>query len=383
MAITAIKDLETPWAPYAVTFSHDGGRLAIGGGSWHGNGGIILAALDDWQSEPLDWDEVPWVAARGLSRGTTTPSGVPAVSSVCFSDDDRLLAASMWSSRQNYAPTMTFAVDGTHLRLRDLFDYQGIDTVPLPDGRTLTLKASGTPTGVLLHDGLVITRMHDSSPDGNHVLIVDRLPDGIDLPASGSAQCLTHNRLVVVRNTAITEAGGSRTVRRRQSDGTYLPWLGPEGLALRDLQELEAPLTVVPVQSSVRVTAIAALPGNQEFVTGGYEGEVDRWSWNDGWRQHRLRQPVIRAAPQKRTRVDATIEAIVVLAVSGDIVAVSAAGELLVLRSGREVESGRLAQRGTPQSLAAHPGKPWVAVGIKQGGFFEPQSVVSILAIES
>ena len=130
MTISAIKDFDTHWTPYAVTFSHDGGRLAVGGGSWHGHGGIIVAALDDWRNEPLDWAEVPWVAARGLSEGTTSPSGVPAVSSLCFSDDDRVLAASMWSSRQHYAPTMTFEVDGTHVHLRDLFEMFSAEDIP-------------------------------------------------------------------------------------------------------------------------------------------------------------------------------------------------------------------------------------------------------------
>jgi hypothetical protein len=41
MMIDFVRQIETPWSLYAVTFSRDGSRLAMGGGSWYGHGGII------------------------------------------------------------------------------------------------------------------------------------------------------------------------------------------------------------------------------------------------------------------------------------------------------------------------------------------------------
>jgi hypothetical protein len=49
MKITEI--ISTPWAPYALQFSNDGSRLAIGGGSWYGNGGIKIVDLKSGESE--------------------------------------------------------------------------------------------------------------------------------------------------------------------------------------------------------------------------------------------------------------------------------------------------------------------------------------------
>ena len=106
MPISAIRNIETAWAPYTLMFSRDGSRLAVGGGSWYGNGGIVMHRLDRMESAALRWKEVPWVTVRDIGSLTTIPSGVPTVSGVCFSDDDRYLAASMWSSGQHDAPTM-------------------------------------------------------------------------------------------------------------------------------------------------------------------------------------------------------------------------------------------------------------------------------------
>jgi hypothetical protein len=76
------------------------------------------------------------------------------------------------------------------------------------------------------------------------------------------------------------------------------------------------------------------------------------------------------------------IVAIVTLAGSNELVAVSAEAELLILRPNGEWQSERIPHRGSPRSLAAHPTAPWVAVGIKQGGFAKPESVVGLFELE-
>ena len=48
-----VRTLRTPWAPYSVMFSRDGTRLAVGGGSWYGNGVILLlTSAGPWRFPP-------------------------------------------------------------------------------------------------------------------------------------------------------------------------------------------------------------------------------------------------------------------------------------------------------------------------------------------
>lgn len=156
-----------------------------------------------------------------------------------------------------------------------------------------------------------------------------------------------------------------------------------------DLQMPDAPLTIVPVQDCDRVTTIA-VPGNDGFVTGGSSGQIDRWWWDGRWHQQRLRAAVTSktafaansAEPAARAeRLPERIVAMVTLADSNPVVAVSAEGELLVLRAGGEWESAPIPWRGSRRSLAAHPGHSRVAVGIKQGGFAGPASVVGVFDV--
>ena len=289
------------------------------------------------------------------------------------------------------APTMLFEIDGLTVRHRETFECSVTATITI-DGRTFSFREDATPTGVLLHQGHLITRRHRSPPEGRHVLVADPLPATLDVSCGNRLQYLTHHRLAVVRNMAITEAGGSRGTHTRQPHGTMALSPATEGLAMLDLQAPDAPLTIVPVPDCDRVTAIAALPGNDGFVTGGSSGQVDRWSWDGQWHQQRLRA----AVPAKTARAELVAEqaaraehlperivAIVTLADSHELVAVSGEGERLVLRSSGEWESASIPRRGSPRSLAAHPGEPWVAVGIKQGGFAKPESVVGILDVRA
>jgi hypothetical protein len=68
--------------------------------------------------------------------------GIPAVSSVCFSDDGRYLAASMWHGRWQYAPTAVFGVGTAALTVEAVIE--GKD------------ESHVCHTGVLLHRGHVV-----------------------------------------------------------------------------------------------------------------------------------------------------------------------------------------------------------------------------------
>lgn len=126
-----IRTILTPWAPYSVMFSHDGSRLAIGGGSWYGDGGIMLAYLSD--------DAVERISSTQSNEVVHRPSGVPTVSGVYFSSDDSHLAASTWASGHRYSPAFLFRVSGLQLFHQETFER----------GRKKTRRGS-CPTGVLL-----------------------------------------------------------------------------------------------------------------------------------------------------------------------------------------------------------------------------------------
>src|SRR4051812_24633453 len=97
-----VRTITTPWAPYSVMFSRDGTRLAVGGGSWYGEGAILLVDLLSQESRPSPCAGPP---APGRPLGPFTVSGV------CFSPDDRHLAASTWASGQHAGPSLLFEVD--------------------------------------------------------------------------------------------------------------------------------------------------------------------------------------------------------------------------------------------------------------------------------
>jgi len=131
-----LSTISTPWAPYSVMFSHDGNRIAIGGGNFYGDGGILLASLSTGETELFRCTDLPRAPEQWI----------PAASGVCFSPDDGLLAVSTRSARLHYSPTFLFEVSGLRLAHRDTFVHQygdGLDPCP---------------TGVILHDGYLITR---------------------------------------------------------------------------------------------------------------------------------------------------------------------------------------------------------------------------------
>ena len=85
-----VHTIQTPWAPYALTFSRDGTRLAIGGGTWYGGGGIML--VDGRTLQPVS--------------DAVLDLGQPTVSGVCFASDDSHVIAATWQSSQRSGPVL-------------------------------------------------------------------------------------------------------------------------------------------------------------------------------------------------------------------------------------------------------------------------------------
>jgi hypothetical protein len=369
MAVSAVRStiiprvqlldrIRVPWTPYGLTFSRDGARLAIGGGTWYGNGGIIVRALVGRTDMKLNWGELRddpilfperWRAAVEIYTNNWTKfdsggMGIPAVSSVYFSDDGRYLAASMWHARWEYAPTAVFGVGAAALTVEAVIEGQEEWQV--------------CHTGVLLHRGQVVVRRHAMfSPNGSGPAI-DPVPI-VPSCTHGSNDHLTHSRIVVRRGVALTSgtafAASDRTRHRlisRALDGT-------------DAEQIE-------VGDTRGVSAISACREEDRFLTGGFDGEIDLWQWDSGWHSTRLRRAT--------TQHEGILE--LVTARSGQLIAVTGAGLLLVGSPDGEFAEWKIPVPGRPRSLAAHPNEDVVAVGLKGGGWVSPESDVAFVRLD-
>jgi hypothetical protein len=287
-SVRILHTIPVPWTPYAVTFSRDGKRLAIGGGTYMGNGGIIIRNLSDGAEEPLRWQDYldtpllfpdvrPYLdpvtggpldaltllrfhlraasQAGATSREALTAfmrrfgpnlrwSGIPTISSLAFSDDDQLLAASIMTCGRGWLPPMILNVDGTRLTLRTLF--------------TEERRPYDFHNGILFHGNRLIVRRDTRLGDSRGPFSVHSLSPELNA-ASGRFDHLTHTHLIVRADSAITPTVG----RSRLQGGYCLAVLGWDGTSSNQMLR-------------GRATAINNTPG-AGFITGGSRrtGPVD------------------------------------------------------------------------------------------------------------
>src|SRR5262245_8609305 len=104
-----LRTIEVPWTPYALMFSRDGTRLAIGGGSSDGPGGVAIVELATGDVRLIQ------IAER------RAPDFIAAVSGLWFAPDDRYLLASTWSFDGGWGPTLVLEVQGSDLVRRAQF----------------------------------------------------------------------------------------------------------------------------------------------------------------------------------------------------------------------------------------------------------------------
>jgi hypothetical protein len=355
VVMAGVITLSTPWAPYSVMFSRDGSRIAIGGGTWYGGGGIILANLSTGEMELFACTDLP----RAPEQWNPTVSGI------CFSADDQFLAMSTRGARLGYSPTFLFDVSGLHVVHGDTFTQ-----------RYEAEFGSPYPTGVLLYDEYLITR--NTAMNLAEVIAVWELPGRQGVEWRKAAQHLTHSQVAVVRETAITGGGGALS-HARWRDGLVLAPLGGNGnraFAAR-------------VENCRRITAIVATPSGDGFITGGLDGELDSWTWAAGWNQERLQEATKEKAAIESpglawaTYTPNSIVGICYLSDANRWVSVDASGELGIWAGNVRQGSWQIPVSGSPRSLAAHPIDHRVAIGVKQGGFTHPGSVVVIADLDS
>lgn len=353
-----VTTIHTPWTPYAVTFAHDGSRVAIGGGAFFGDGGLLLRNLSSGDATLVVREELP----------RDDPNGwYPAVSGLCFSASDRLLAASTWVGRHEWNPTLLFAVDNLALT------HCATLSAESSDGR-------GPSTGVLLHRDRIIIRNNSDGPA--EAVDVHSWPHGVRGGPGTPLPHLTHSGLAAVRDDAIT--------------GGWFPFVPPasateadvcrlaNGLVVSTLTRQGREVRTVPVPQCRRVTAIQSMPAGNGFVTGGMDGQIDVWEWAGVWQRTRLREP-------REHRIDGTraagcysnhgVVGICFLADEEHWVTVDGSANLC-LWAGREcLWSQEIPVPGTPRSLAVHPATGHVAIGMKQGGWGFPIGCVVIVDV--
>jgi hypothetical protein len=363
-----LRTIRTPWAPYSLVFSRDGTRLAVGGGSWYGEGGLLLADLSSGDTRVHPCTDL---ASPGRPLGPFTVSGV------CLSPDDRHLAASTWASSQYAGPTLLFEVSGLGLARRETF--------PPRHPRD---RPDATPTGVLLAGGYLITRNYRAGLLG--VVVVQGVPRNVPIDRGPAPQHLTSTRMIVVRGDVITGCDGQIPAQEREADpGGRAAGRAADGLVAVPLKAEPRTARVIPARDCRLITAIGARPSGDRFLTGGLDGELDEWSWDGRWEQYRLRPATDKEAVDDPD-LDLTwaaynpnsIVGICSLADGDRWASVSAGGEVCLWDGLTLTRSWQLPETGSPRSLAAHPDRPLLAVAIKKGGFGRPESAVVLAEVD-
>jgi hypothetical protein len=137
----------------------------------------------------------------------------------------------------------------------------------------------------------------------------------------------------------------------------------------------------MPVDSGHRITAIGCAEPENSFVTGGHHGEIDVWAWDERWVQQQIQHrqpsrtvqwpdadvPWVTYAPE-------SVVGIVALSDRDRIASVDAGGQISIYTQWQIREIWKLPLSGSPRARAAHPLKPWLAVGLKRGGLGNPAS---------
>ena len=359
-----LRKIPTPWTPYSVMFSRDGGRLAIGGGTWYGMGGIILSSLSNEDRELFDFNRPPEHSNGDILSST--------VSGICFTGDDRHLAASTWFDRHNYGPTYLFEVSVLRLTHRETLKYAWHDDIGNP-----------CPTGVLFYDRHLIVRHNATIP--RDVIAVWPMPPEIAVQTEEIRPHLTSSRMVVVDGDVITGGGGSLSLVAWRIDmGMQEEGRACGGMVQATLQSQGDDVRFIPVADCRRVTAIVTDRIGNGIITGGLDGEVDRWSTGNDWEQRRLQGVRTKDAPKSPELAWATYEPASIVGIchlcKNDLwVTVDAVGELTLWQRDEICRTWRLPEAGSPRSIAAHPFEPWIAVAIKKGGLGCAESAVLLL----
>lgn len=343
-----IDRFDTAWSPYAVTFSHDGTRLAIAGGGWYGDGAIALIDLRTRARVELGLHELAPGAATAARL--SAPFARQAISALAFSADDRSLFAATWSSSHRNGAALAFDVDELRLRLRG------------------ARPARHALTGIALDGAGAVARRWREQADRSIETL--HWPD-IAPPARGRP-VLTGHRLVLAHGHAITGNHGAH------AGPAPTPPLRPGVI----VHALDRDAHAFVEGGTAHVTAIGG--DGAMLITGHADGSLAAWRW-DGDRPA-LDRPIGSVTMPRPPDDDAILWALyqpsaivgICTLADGRHAAVSAGGALATWSRDGDLASWSIPQPGTARALAASPDRAWVAVGLKLNRRRQASSVVLV-----
>ncbi len=339
--------------PYALAFSPDGARLALGSGGWYGLGGVSVVEAGSLRAATLRFVTPDLADEAGSADDVDVAPGEwgrvsLTISGVAFDDTGEHLAACGWSGRHNGGPAFLFRSQGRELTLLDAF-------VAARGGAPL----DGGPTGVCF-DGRRLHVRRNARTIGD-VLSSAELP----VELGGELAHRAHARIIRIGNELITGGGGSlKLCGWSRKEGDYESFKATTGLVVG------MPVRGIPAPGE-RITAVLARPGGG-LVTGGLGGEIVGWERSDdGWRPLRwLRAPAPLKASVSGPWATYRPESVVGLCAleDGRFFSVNANGEVLAWRDDRIVRTFAPPRPGTARCIAVHPDTPrgpLLAVGFK------------------
>lgn len=359
MGMRISSRFQVPWTPYSLAFSCGGERLAVGGGSFYGRGGVLLVDRASGRDVCFDCASLP---------------EAPTISGVCFSGDDLYLVASSWTSSHHLGPTLLFQVFEERIELQEKYVQPYTDPIGDP-----------CPTSVLLYGQCVITRSNAAIAEDVISYWEPRQLEGSRL--GGWSQHRASGRMIVVRDEVMTGGGGSRNLVEWRADmGKRESGKSVDGLLAVPIGDTESPGRTIPVRSCRRVTAIGLCAIEDEFITGGLNGELDRWAWDQDWKQTRIQGSTKckrRQLPGSAwaTYKPSSVVGISTLSCGKKWMSLSAGGELRLWESDRLISIWEIPELGSPRCISAHPTKQEVAVGIKKLGEPNPEAMVVCIEV--
>lgn len=307
---------------YSVTFSPDGGMLAFGGGYWYGEG----------YAGCLEGDSGRLLSQVDFPKRT--------VSSVCFDERGAFLGVSTWNWRHHPGPSALLEFSRGALTLREEFH-----TAPNEPGEEEW--AAGTPTGTLFwRDQLVVRRMHEDPARTFRFL---GLPAGLSLKTVRPE--LTSSRMIAFPDALLSGTEPASTYREGSS------WL------IRSSELVLAyarggTTTLQPLPNPVTYSSIARDAAGGTVLTGQSDGGLSLY-------QVHVHGDSLGLEPLRRWKGHKhAVMAACSLAAPGYFVTADMGGTVSVWDGAREVHTfsvGPLSIR----TLAAHPTRPWLAVGCK------------------
>lgn len=379
--LSILDSKETRSTPYAVSYSHDGRYLAYGEGSYYGDGNILI--IDD------QGRDIARLFEEGEKKETDQDNYT--VSGICFDTSTNYIAASLWAPNHSYCPAKLFQLKEDRLVEIDEFRED------FANSNDHGLEYRGYATGVCLIEDKIIVR-RSCCPE--HTLRYYPIPKIIE--TKNLNYHLTSQRLGVLANAVVTGCHRPR-VLTQQVFGKPVKIVtfgdGRESISSNLLyKRLDTEDDFQIFGMPHVVSAICANKDGSELVTGGADGSIAFWKYDnplnlslidDNILQMEKLVPSCKDDKCQRqassTYNGNSIVAISYTAKEHSVITVEASGHLRIWHQEELVSSFHM-DSGSPRAIAAHPLKSIVSIAMKgpkedsgPGGKLETIDLESIL----